>query len=516
MSARAYRPERLGPRSRSPRPVALFASLALLGGIAVALPARADDSDRDEDAMFGDDDASKSSEPSSSDRRDEDALFGDSPAAAPDLAARAEAQNDPLQLGGLLYIRPSWSFVDSSEVEDHTIRMPNLLEVYLDGRPNERLRAYVRGRLTWDPTASDEPTALGAVADPLTVGLDQLWLNFDIARAVYVTVGQTHVRWGASRTWNPVDVLNRSRRDPLAPFDERTGIPVLKLHAPVESLGWNFYVLGMMDDVQSIDRAGIAGRAEFVIATTELGLTSAWRDGIDPRVGLDWSAGVWDVDLTGEVGMTFEEARPTLQVTAGVQYGVRYGDDDTVYVGAEYFFNEAGFDSVEDALFDAAGASNATEFGAAVAEQSGLASIDMNDSEAIATAAARATTTVSRWIADLPWFYLGRHYAAAFVSLPAPGSWNDTSWTVSTLGNLSDRSFISRLDVSFRTLTYLTVQAFVQVHYGAQGELRMGSNVFGGLNDAMQQAASLGLGEAGAFAMPTQVAQVGLWLRLDI
>ena len=30
--------------------------------------------------------------------------------------------------------------------------MPNLLELYLDGRPSDRVRAYVRGRLSYDPT----------------------------------------------------------------------------------------------------------------------------------------------------------------------------------------------------------------------------------------------------------------------------------------------------------------------------------------------------------------------------
>ena len=56
-----------------------------------------------------------------------------------------------------------------------------------------------------------------------------------------------------------------------------------------------------------------------------------------------------------------------------------------------------------------------------------------------------------------------------FASFPAPYSWNYTTFTFSTLGNLSDKSFISRIDYSVTVLTHLSVEAFVGVHYGHVG-----------------------------------------------
>ena len=148
--------------------------------------------------------------------------------------------NDPLQIGGFLYLRPQMNFVESDDLSDHGFSMPNLLELYLDGRPNDRLRGFVRGRLLYDPTVDeDKPAASFAgisagSSETVSVALDQLWLNFDIGRAVYVTIGKQAIRWGVSRVWNPVDVINPVRRNSLDVFDQRTGVGALKLHIPVE------------------------------------------------------------------------------------------------------------------------------------------------------------------------------------------------------------------------------------------------------------------------------------------
>jgi len=364
----------------------------------IALPVAAQEKDPDEDALFGGDD---SDEPIISDQK---------------LAE----EDDKLQIGGLLYMQSMWTFTEGSDLSDHPISLPNLLEIYLDGRPSDRLRGYIRGRMLWIPSLALDPPLSALGSEIFVPMLDQMWLKFDIARRVYVTVGKQAVRWGATRLWNPVDVINSTRRDPLALFDFRTGVPVLKLHMPVESLGWNFYVLGMMDQVDSLDKAGVAARAEFVISTWELGLTGAWRDEVDPRVGLDLSAGIWEFDVTSELGVGFDEDddhAPKVQVTGGLQYGVKYTDEDVMYFGLEYFYNP-----------DAA--------------------------------------------AEAQFLYAGEHYGAFVMLLPGPGNWDHTNFTLSLLGNFSDNSFAARLDYSTRALTFMTVQAFITGHFGDEGELR--------------------------------------------
>ena len=51
----------------------------------------------------------------------------------------------------------------------------------------------------------------------------------------------------------------------------------------------------------SLSDVAVAGRAEVVLGTLELGADAVARDGRRPRFGLDVSAGVWDLDLYAEV-----------------------------------------------------------------------------------------------------------------------------------------------------------------------------------------------------------------------
>ena len=44
---------------------------------------------------------------------------------------------------------------------------------------------------------------------------------------------------------------------------------------------------------------------------------------------------------------------------------------------------------------------------------------------------------------------------------------------MSTLGNLSDPSFLTRLDARVQVLTYLSLSAWTSVFYGDTGEFRM-------------------------------------------
>jgi len=364
-------------------------------------------------------------------------------------------EEDRLEIGGMLYMRFDASFTDSLNVEDHGIAAPTLLDLYLDARPNDRLRAFARGRLRWDPTVITGATDwTGSPQESVETMLDELWLKFDLGRTVFVTLGQAHVRWGATRIWNPVDVINTQRKEPLTPFDERTGIPLLKLHLPIESLGWNFMALALLDEVDTFDDIGAALRAEFVFSTVELGVTGAFRKTRDPRAGLDLSAGVGDIDVGGEFGVRFGEDRAHWQASASLEYATPILDDDSLIIGAEYFHQPDGYDSLEEA---------------ALAPLEGLEEGELPGPD------------------DIPQpFYTAKHYAALFFLLPSPGNWDYTSFALSSIGNLSDNSFLTRLDVSTRALTWLTVQTYIQGHHGSIGELRPGRRAFGEVADLIE------------------------------
>jgi hypothetical protein len=395
-----------------------------------------------------------------------------------------EEKSDPLKIGGTLNFFGQAAWKEGPPFESGAFSAPLILDAYLDGRPNDRVRAFVLGRLQFDPTRLG--TTSGSTPAPSIVGLtqttstnpsvllDQLWLRFDIARTVYVTVGRQKVRWGVSRIWYPTDFLNSQPRDALNPFDARLGVNMVKLHVPVESLGWNFYAYGLLDaiDITSsgvkLSQLGGALRAEFVLGPAEVGLGGVWQQGRRPRYGVDVSAalGPFDVyaeaafrdardfvmfryptdlqggDLLSKVGQ-IEAYRPEgvmVQVSGGASWQFNYTDKNFAILTAEYFYNPAGYT-------DPVGFQVQTFV-------PGILGVKLDPIQNTA-------------------LYSGRHNVA--ITLAAPGI-PGADWITVALSNiviLNDPSALTRLDVIFRVLSYLNIQVFASALYGqAGGQLR--------------------------------------------
>ena len=392
---------------------------------------------------------------------------------------------DPLKIGGVLYLRSNLLAREHTPPSQWTLDAPTLTDVYLDVRPTDRVRGFVLGRMFFDPTLTSSATGLvpGATQPPNPqVLLDQLWLRFDVERTAFVTLGRQHVKWGVGRFWNPTDYLHAVKRNPLAVFDERTGTTMARVHVPWEARGWNFSAVAVFEPLvtqastavlasqvgqgateaaaqpatasNQLGAIGGGARAEIVLGTWELGLDAVAQRGIRPRYGIDLSGGIWELDVRGELAVrtssdvplyrgtlasfaTYEPSGIRPMAVVAADWSHKYSDEDTFTVGAEYFYNSNGYRYDERGLYPVLLANNA-----------------------------------------FTPFYLGRHYAGAYLLLPKPGSWNLHSFTLSVLGNLSDRSAVARLDWSVTLLTYLVAEAYLQGHFGTNGgEFRLGLDV---------------------------------------
>lgn len=394
----------------------------------------------------------------------EDDIFGGASVEVPTGGAympeALQEAMDSFEVGGLLFLRGDATIADEQEPMDATLSSRNLLDVYLDARPTDRVRAFAGFRVGFDPTiAPGSVNAFGQPQEQLTFDLDQLWLKGDVARLAFVTVGRQRIKWGASRFWNPTDFMNQAVRDPLDVFDRRLGVDLVKLHVPFEDLGWNAYFLASVDDATTPWRVGGAARLEAaVLDTAEVTVSTAFREGAPFKLGADVSAGVWLFDLRAEAAVqkgvrtpvyfgaidldsfTFPRAvdvrsQWVFQGVLGGDVTIPYSDQDNVIVGVEYFYNQLGYDDPD----------------------------------------------IYPWLllngAFTP-LYLGEHYAAAYGVVYAPGSFNDTSLTGSFLANISDGSALVRLDVSQVVLTKVTLNAYGATHLGTEGgELRFGLEV---------------------------------------
>lgn len=447
-------------------------------------PVESDEAAR-EAAMFGEQD----------DARDEESspLIQEQQGSTERIEEALLEAEDRLAIGGFLFMQLNDSIAEETEWTRSNLSAPNLFDLYINARPNDRLRTYARGRLLYDYTqpaqgAQDTTDAQEGVPSNtllapgvatnqrLRAQLDQLWVKFDLARSVYVTVGRQRIRWGSGRFWNPTDFLNNTRINPIALFDQRLGVDLLKLHIPLERLGWNFYAIGMLGDAQNPRDLGAALRGEFLLGKGELALSfvarkqrqsgptplepiyapeQQWpKEGVPLRFGADLSRGLGRFEVRLETALTYGELQPfyrgnfsldlsnletltdyvrddewLFQAVASTDLTLEYGDGETLIVAAEYFYNQWGYENADLYL----------------------------------------------WLAlqqNLRPLYLGRHYAAVALLLPSPGSWNDSSFTFSALGNLSDGSFLSRLDFSQTLLRDLTFNAYIMSFFGNEGEFR--------------------------------------------
>lgn len=395
-------------------------------------------------------------------------------------------QENALALGGQLFLRLNGNFSEDQTLGTMPLSSPSLVDVFADVRPNDRLRGFVQLRLTYDFTVVEgETDFLGKPLVPFELLLDQLWVKLDLGRVAFITAGRQRIRWGTGRFWNPTDFINTDIRNSVDFFDQRLGVNLLKVHFPFEQLGWNLYLLGTLDNVDALDEAGIAARAELLFGEVEIALSTLVKKDAPLRLGLDASAGLWLFDLRAETTiqrglgrpkfageLDFEERKFPEEVDTdddfffqgvfGADLTLKYTDQDNVIIGAEYFYNQAGYANAELYPF-----------------------LALNG-------------------AFTPLF-LGQHYVAGYAVLPQPFSFNDTSITLSTIANLSDTSVLSRIDVQQSVLTFMTFNVFAGYHWGNIGELRLGF-------ETPPVPPLLPNG----FVLPTQIFDVGVALRLAL
>jgi hypothetical protein len=439
-------------------------SFALLGLLLVAQTSTtATTGESREDALFGDDEEEEKPQ----ELEEESIVPGAEPGqrgVIDELEETLGATQDYLDIGGLFWLQLVYYAKEEGDAEKFPLASPSFLDLYLDARPTDRVRAFVLGRLFYDFTVTPgDVDQLGRELQRTRVLLDQYWVKLDILEYVFITAGAERIRWGVGQIWNATDFINAQRRDPTALFDLRLGVPMLKVHVPIESLGWNFYAIANLDGASSPEEVGGAFRAEFVLGPAELALTGAVRKDAPQQLGADVSFGLWLFDIRAGFGIAhrirtpFFRGDPDLsdgiqiedlqavervdrsdewipQVLASADITIAYSEQDTITFGAEYFFNDFGISNPDlYPLLFAEGTFNP--------------------------------------------FYVGRHYAGVFVFLASPGTWDDTSISLSGLGNLSDRSFLTRLQYSVRFFNYLTVNAYAIYSFGELGSLHLGYDV---------------------------------------
>ena len=170
-----------GRAERGPYLCALLVGvcLALLAGPATAMPSEAtatDDADAgrrdaDEDAMFGgDEDEQEGENAEKSGKKPADAHedFGDARMSEKATVKSELLDADKLQIGGLMYARNGVFFAEGIKFHNASLSQSTLTDIYLDARPNDRIRrsgwlrsprAHSRRRVSSASTCCSRPSS---------------------------------------------------------------------------------------------------------------------------------------------------------------------------------------------------------------------------------------------------------------------------------------------------------------------------------------------------------------------
>ncbi len=387
-------------------------------------------------------------------------------------------------LGGSLLLQLQYSALEGIDPGEAPLRAPSFLSLFVDVRPSDRVRLFAEGRVQTDFTLRTDDNVVdggrlaaanlaGFVSDDTEAVLDQLWLKFDAARRVFFTVGKQRLRWGSGRFFNPTDFVNRQRQNPLAIFDQRLGLGLIKVHVPFEKSGGNLYAIVDLEEADQPERIGAALRGEFLLGPSETALVASYRKGTGVRWGADATFGVWQMDFRTELAFAYDDETPfyegnfdlsvpelptrvdrsdevRFEAMLGADLNLKLSEDgDLLVLGAEYSY-----------------------FG------SGYSSADLYPFLIIAPPLSETGAFPGDPIPPLfnP-FRIGLHYLAAYATLVAPFSWKSTTFVATAITNLSDRSAILRFDYAQGILTFLTLRFFVNGYVGQLGAFKLGFEI---------------------------------------
>jgi hypothetical protein len=179
--------------------------------------------------------------------------------------------------------------------------------------------------------------------------LSEFYASFDIARVVFLRLGNQLIAWGPSAIWTPVDFINLQRANPLSPFDLRVGKPGLRVHVPLGIS--NIFLFGDFSGTvggtplvvnDPVKTTNVAARWDLTVLGFELALSGYWGSSIQNKYGFDFSGQILGFDVYGELAAAFAQGASPFTWASSVGFQRTLGDLKYWSIQGEFFTNSAG------------------------------------------------------------------------------------------------------------------------------------------------------------------------------
>ncbi|HUX51676.1 MAG TPA: hypothetical protein VMW73_12835 [Spirochaetia bacterium] len=203
------------------------------------------------------------------------------------------------------------------------------------------------------PAGTGVTGSLGAVGGAATdlfanqYALSEFFFDFDIAKTLFVRIGNQLVAWGPSFIWTPVDFINLQKSSSLQSLDLRVGKPGIKLFLPFSQADITLFA-DLSQTVRNgtvgnlADTARIAARGAATLGGFELGLSGYLGQGIQGRYGFDFSGRVLGTDVYGELGAGFAYDTYSFNYSYSLGFTRALGELKRWTLQGEFFYNSAG------------------------------------------------------------------------------------------------------------------------------------------------------------------------------
>lgn len=210
--------------------------------------------------------------------------------------------------------------------------------IYLDARPDEDFRAFIKGDI--EVPFNDE--------DDADFTLKEIFSDFNYKDSVYFRAGKYKINWGVGRYFSPVDVLNITEIDPDDPDNEREGPVSLKTNIPMGLNNFNFYMI-VPEDYNSVSDTTFALNYSFLLMDTEITIGGIYSEQDAPKGAFTFTGGLWDFQWYSEVLLAYgsdlsalneEDEQLYFSGTVGGSYTLSIDDVATNFgFNGQYYFN---------------------------------------------------------------------------------------------------------------------------------------------------------------------------------
>jgi hypothetical protein len=187
-----------------------------------------------------------------------------------------------------------------------------------------------------------------------TFALSEFYLSFDLAKVVFIRIGNQLIAWGPSVIWTPVDFINRERLEPLATFDLRVGKPGIRFHLPMKSS--NLFLFTDFSDTvvenpspppaylaeNLFEKTNFGLRWDFTALGFEFGLSGYLGADIQDRLGFDLSGRVLATDVYGEVALALPSSSDDFSSASALGFQRTLGELKKWNLQGEFFYNSTG------------------------------------------------------------------------------------------------------------------------------------------------------------------------------